>query len=86
MALDDPITAVFLVLFALGAATHMTIFQLNRRRGRKYLMSAMTFGFCMARIIACTMRLVWVSYSRNLSVAMASQVGARPFTLERRAG
>jgi len=39
-----PITAVFLVLFMGGAATHMTIFQLNRRKGHKFLFSAMLFG------------------------------------------
>ncbi|KAK3077934.1 hypothetical protein LTS18_008872, partial [Coniosporium uncinatum] len=43
VSVDVPITAVFLVLFMGGAATHMTIFQLNRRRGHKFLMSAMLF-------------------------------------------
>jgi hypothetical protein len=72
--LDSPITAVFLALFAMAAATHMTIYQVNRRRGRKFAMSAMLFGFCMARIVACTMRLVWASHPHNISVAIASQV------------
>jgi hypothetical protein len=72
--LDSPITAVFLALFVMGAATHMTILQVNLRRGRKFVISGMLFGFCMARILACTMRLVWASYPHNVSVAIASQV------------
>lgn len=41
---DIPITAVFLVLYMCGAATHMTIFQLNKRKGHKFLMSGLLFG------------------------------------------
>jgi hypothetical protein len=41
---DIPITAVFLFLFVIGAVTHMTIFQLNRRKGHKFLMSGLLFG------------------------------------------
>jgi len=41
---DIPISAVFLFLFIVGAATHMTIFQLNRRRGHKFRMSMIVFG------------------------------------------
>jgi hypothetical protein len=41
---DVPITAVFLFLFIIGAVTHMTIFQLNQRKGHKFLFSALLFG------------------------------------------
>jgi hypothetical protein len=44
VGVDVPITAVFLILFIIGAATHMTIFQINRNRGHKFLMSALLFG------------------------------------------
>lgn len=71
---DDTITSVFLVLFIIGAAVHMTILQVNQRRGKKFVMSGMLFGFCMARITACTMRLVWSTHSRNISIAIAAQV------------
>jgi hypothetical protein len=47
-SLDDPITSVFLVLFVIGAITHMTILQINLRRGTKFAMSGMLFGFCSA--------------------------------------
>jgi hypothetical protein len=72
--LDDPITAVYLFLFLLGAICHMTILQINLRRGKKFVMSGMLFGFCMARITACTMRLVWSTQVTNISIAIAAQV------------
>jgi hypothetical protein len=56
IGVDVPITAVFLFLFAIGAAGHMTVFQINRRRGHKFIMSVLTFGFCMARIVTMIMR------------------------------
>jgi len=71
---DDPITAVFIFLFLLGAITHMTILQVNLRRGKKFFMSGMLFGFCMARIVACSMRLAWSTHHDNISVAIAAQV------------
>lgn len=43
-SVDVPITAVFLVLFIIGAACHMTIFQLNKKRGHKFIFSAVLFG------------------------------------------
>ncbi|KAH7370386.1 hypothetical protein BKA65DRAFT_16136 [Rhexocercosporidium sp. MPI-PUGE-AT-0058] len=73
-SLDDPITAVFLFLFVLGAAAHMIILQVNMRRGHKFIMSGLLFGFCMARITTCTMRLVFTSYPRNVSIAIAAQI------------
>lgn len=44
VGVDVPITAVFLALFIIGAVTHMTIFQLNRKKGHKFLMSGLLFG------------------------------------------
>jgi len=72
--LDDPITSVFLVLFVFGAITHMTILQVNRRRGKKFLMSGLLFGFCMARNVTMTMRLVWSTHETNIHVAIAAQI------------
>ena len=71
---DVPITAVFLVLFIIAAVSHMTILQVNQRRGHKFLMSGMMFGFCMARIVTCVMRIVWAARPRNVRVAIAAQV------------
>lgn len=36
----------------------MTIFQINKRRGHKFLMSGLMFGFCMAR----TLTMILVSF------------------------
>jgi hypothetical protein len=43
-SVDIPITAVFLVLFMISAATHMKIFQRNNKKGHKFLFNAALFG------------------------------------------
>lgn len=52
----------------------MTILQVNMRRGKKFIMSGMLFGFCMARIVASTMRLVWSTHHNNISIAIAANI------------
>ena len=42
--IDIPVSAVFIFLFLCGAATHMTIFQVNRRRGHKFLFNLFLFS------------------------------------------
>ncbi|MCJ1384952.1 hypothetical protein MMC17_008070 [Xylographa soralifera] len=74
IGLDVPITAVFLFLFLCGAVSHMTIFQLNRRRGHKFLFSGALFGFCMARSATCVMRIVWAFRPTNVSIAIAASI------------
>ncbi|CAK7211360.1 hypothetical protein SEUCBS140593_001151 [Sporothrix eucalyptigena] len=71
---DDPISAVLLLFFIAGAATNMTILQINRRRGHKFIISGMVFGFCMARITALVMRIVWASRQHNVSIAIAANI------------
>jgi hypothetical protein len=73
-SIDDPITSMFLVLFFLCAVGHMSIFIRNKKNGRMFPLSALCFGFCMARITTCTMRLVWSSYSTNVRIAIAAQI------------
>ncbi|KAK1781426.1 hypothetical protein QBC45DRAFT_57211 [Copromyces sp. CBS 386.78] len=65
---------LFLVFFFLVAAVHMILFQRNRRRGIKFIFSALLFGFCMARITAVSMRLVWASHPDNPRLAIAANV------------
>ncbi|MCJ1479679.1 hypothetical protein MMC13_008365 [Lambiella insularis] len=74
IALDVPITAVFMFLYLCGAASHMTIFQVNRRRGHKFLMSAAMFGFCMTRTVTCIMRIVWATRPTNVSIGIAASI------------
>ena len=42
--IDIPVQATFLALFAIGAATHMTLFQLNKKRGHKFLPNLFLFS------------------------------------------
>lgn len=63
-----------MVLFILGAISNMTIFQVNKRRGHKFLMSGMLFGFCMARIVSCILRIVWATRPTNIRLGIAAQV------------
>ncbi|KAL5382838.1 hypothetical protein PMIN02_009832 [Paraphaeosphaeria minitans] len=72
--IDIPVTAIFLCLYMLGAATHMTIFQYNKRRGHKFLFNGMIFGFCMARITTCTLRIASISLPTNIRLAIAAQI------------
>lgn len=50
----------------------MTVFQLNRKLRHKFVMSGAMFGFCMARIMACILRIVWANNPRNVSIAIAA--------------
>lgn len=56
---DVPVTAVFLLLFLLGAATHISIYKANSNRGHKFLLSDLMFDFCVIRTLTCTFRIIW---------------------------
>ncbi|KAG8532928.1 uncharacterized protein KY384_002806 [Bacidia gigantensis] len=73
---DVPISAVFMLLFLLAAVGHMTIFIRNKKRGHKFLISGAMFGFCMARNLACILRIVWAAEPSNVSVVIAAQLFA----------
>lgn len=72
--LDVPITAIFLVLFLIGAATHMTIYNKNSKRGHKFILSDLFFDFCMVRTVTTTMRIVWAFRPANNSVVLAALI------------
>jgi len=72
--LDDPICAVFIFLFVLGAGSHMTILQVNLRRKKKFLLSGLLFGFCMARIVTLSLRIALSTHLHNISLAIAAQI------------
>ncbi|KAH7409840.1 hypothetical protein DE146DRAFT_643135 [Phaeosphaeria sp. MPI-PUGE-AT-0046c] len=71
---DIPITAVFLVLFMISAAWHMTIFQKNNKRGHKFVFNAALFGFSMSRIVTCTMRIASICLPTDISLAIAAAI------------
>jgi Protein of unknown function (DUF3112) len=74
VGVDIPISAVFLALFLVAAASHMTILQVNKKRGHKFIMSGLMFGFCMARVATMVMRIVWATRPTNVRVAIAAQI------------
>ncbi|KAK5123658.1 hypothetical protein LTR85_002294 [Meristemomyces frigidus] len=71
---DIPALAVFLLIYLTGAATNMTIFQLNRRKAHRFIMSWAMFGFCMARVATCVLRIVWATRPKNSRVAIAEEI------------
>ncbi|OAL00939.1 hypothetical protein IQ06DRAFT_304648 [Phaeosphaeriaceae sp. SRC1lsM3a] len=73
-SVDIPITAVFLALFMISAAWHMTIFQKNNKRGHKFVFNAALFGFSMSRIVTCTMRIASICLPTDISLAIAAAI------------
>lgn len=71
---DIPVCAVFIFLYICFAATNMTIFQLNRRKRHKFVLSAMLFGFSMARIVTLVIRIAWTTRPHNVRLAIAAQI------------
>ena len=71
---DVPICAVFLTLYLIGAASHMTILQVNLRRSHKFIMSGLLFGFSMARIVTMIMRIVWARFPHDVRVGIAAGI------------
>lgn len=71
---DVPVCAVFLALFLGFGASHMVIFRRNLSRGHKFIPSAVTFGFCMSRVIANIMRITWACRPNNVRIAIAAQI------------
>lgn len=55
---DVPVTAVFLVLFVLGAFAHTSTYRANTKRGHKFLLSSLMFDFCVVRIVTCLFRII----------------------------
>ncbi|EGX92293.1 hypothetical protein CCM_03664 [Cordyceps militaris CM01] len=70
---DVLITAIFLILFALGAFTHISIFRANSKRGHKFLISDLMFDFCMVRVMTCIFRIVW-AFSSPRGVVLAATI------------
>lgn len=71
-SVDVPITAVFLVLFVIGAISNMTLFRRNKARGHFFLPSFFLYVFCMARILSCSLRIAWAYYPNNASLSIAA--------------
>ena len=58
---DVPVAIVFLIIFGLGALTHISIYRANSKRGHKFLLSDLLFDFCMVRVVTCIFRIIWAA-------------------------
>lgn len=65
---------MLLVLFVACAATHMTIFQINKKRDHKFLFSGLMFGFCMSRIVTMSLRIARAAHPHNINLAIAANI------------
>ncbi|KAJ5806691.1 voltage-gated shaker-like K+ channel subunit [Penicillium riverlandense] len=74
VSVDVPVTAVFLVLFLMGAATHITIFQINLRRQHHFFLSNLLIGFSVSRALACILRIAAICKPQNLNLTISSAV------------
>ncbi len=74
ISVDVPVDAVLICLYLCSAAANMTIFQLNKRKGIRFVPSAMLFGFSMARIITLVLRISWACFANNAALALAAQI------------
>ena len=73
-ATDIPICAVFTLVYLCFAATNSTIFQQNRRKDHKFLLSVLLTGFCMARFGTLVLRIAWATRQHNIRLAVAAQI------------
>ncbi|OAL69974.1 hypothetical protein A7D00_6013 [Trichophyton violaceum] len=74
LSVDVAVSAFFIAIFLAGAVSHFTLFRKNLKRNYKFIPSAATGGFCIARIVANTLRIVWAAKPMNINVAIAAQV------------
>ncbi|EFQ96972.1 hypothetical protein MGYG_00016 [Nannizzia gypsea CBS 118893] len=74
VSIDVAICAVFIAIFLVGAISHFTMFRKNLKRNHKFIPSAASGGFCMARIVANILRIVWAANPMDIDIAIAAQV------------
>ncbi|EGP89681.1 unnamed protein product [Zymoseptoria tritici ST99CH_3D7] len=71
---DVPICALLLLFYAGAAIGHNVTYQLNRKKGHKFIPSIVLFGFCMSRILTCALRMGWALHPDNVSLIIAANV------------
>lgn len=69
-----PLCAVLIAVYLAGAIANMSVYQANRRKGHKFLMSWAMFGFCMSRVGTCVLRLVWATRPANPRIEIAALI------------
>jgi len=77
-AIDVPVSACLLALFAVSAGIQLTIFLRNRRvHHRPFFPSILCFGLSMVRIITMALRIAWAIHPFNPRLAIAANVFAQ---------
>lgn len=71
---DVPICAVLIAIFLTGAVFNMTIWKRNGKRGHNFLLSAVVFYFCFARIVASILRIAWATRPDNIRISIAASI------------
>ncbi|KAI8937173.1 hypothetical protein NX059_006385 [Plenodomus lindquistii] len=71
---DDPISAIFLVLYLIFGVIHIKIFKKNKHRGHKFIFNGAILGLCKVRIVTMILRIIWSSYPRNTGLAIAANI------------
>lgn len=71
---DVPICAVFIFLYIVFGATNATIFRLNRRKHKKFILSVLLVGFCWARVVTLVLRIAWATRQHNVRLVIAAQI------------
>jgi hypothetical protein len=66
-------SVVFMVLYTIGAFTHISIYRSNAKRGHKFLLSELFFDFCMVRTVTCILRIVWI-FEKGRGVVLAALI------------
>lgn len=72
--LDVPVCAVFIVLYLVAFASHITLFRRNLARGHRFIFSGMIGGFCMSRVVTNILRIVWATRPHNVRVVLAANI------------
>lgn len=71
---DVPICGVLIAIFLTGAVLNMTRWKRNGKRGHNFLLSAVVFYFCFARIVASILRIAWATRPDNIRISIAASI------------
>ncbi|KAH8819465.1 hypothetical protein F5884DRAFT_661425 [Xylogone sp. PMI_703] len=71
---DEPVTAVFLVIYTLLLSLHFVILFVSLKRARSFVICWYAGTLCFLRIISCALRIAWAHNDLDIRLAIANQV------------
>ncbi|KAF7193178.1 hypothetical protein HII31_05522 [Pseudocercospora fuligena] len=71
---DVVICSILIAIYAGSAAGNISTNLLNKRKGHNFLISMALFGFSMARILTCSLRIGVAYHPTNVSLSIAAQI------------